>query len=62
MKIVYQLVDGTIATIENVREFTYAYEVPYYSVWFVDENGRMKKITIMTEIVEWIELERRNNG
>lgn len=58
MTIVYRLVDGTQRTIENVREFTYAYEVPYYSVWFVDENARMKKITIMTEIVEWIELER----
>ena len=58
MTIVYKLVDGTQGTIENVREFTYAYEVPYYSVWFVDENARMKKITIMTNIVEWIELER----
>ena len=58
MKIVYRLVDGTQGTIENVREFTYAYEVPYYAVWFVDENARMKKITIMTNIVEWIELER----
>lgn len=58
MTIVYRLVDGTQGTIENVREFTYAYEVPYYSVWFVDENARMKKITIMTNIVEWIELER----
>ena len=58
MTIVYRLVDGTQGTIENVREFTYAYEVPYYSVWFVDENARMKKITIMTNIVEWIELDR----
>ena len=58
MKIIYRLIDGTQGTIENVREFTYAYEVPYYSVWFIDENARMKKITIMTNIVEWIELER----
>lgn len=58
MKIIYRLVDGTQGIIENVRELTYAYEVPYYSVWFVDENARMKKITIMTNIVEWIELER----
>lgn len=58
MTIVYRLIDGTQGTIENVREFAYAYEVPYYSIWFIDENARMKKITLMTNIVEWIELER----
>lgn len=58
MRIAYKLVDGTQGTIEHVREFSYAYEVPYYSIWFVDENARMKKITLMTNIVEWIELER----
>lgn len=50
-------VDGTISTVENVREFSYNYEVPYYSIWFIDEIGRMKKIVLMTELIEYIFLE-----
>ena len=50
-------VDGAISTVENVREFSYNYEVPYFSVWFIDEIGRMKKIVLMTELIEYIFLE-----
>ena len=61
MTIVYKLIDGTQGTIENVREYTYVYEVPYHSIWYIDENSRMKKITLMCPLVEWIELEREKN-
>lgn len=50
-------IDGAISTVEKVREFSYAYEVPYFSVWFIDEIGRMKKITLMTELIECVFLE-----
>ena len=52
--------DGKVMTIENVRELTYAYEVPYYSVWFINETGRMQKITIMYDLVESIRMEKHH--
>lgn len=58
MNLIIHFLDGSIGRIENVREFSYNYEVPFYSVWYIDEVGRMRKTTFMVDLIKYIEMEK----